>query len=136
MPEPAVAAEEAGREWGAYLTPSPPRYQRLSAAEAVGRLTAAMRDMGFDPQAATADDGMYRLRLRGCPFIEVARQHQDVVCGLHLGLMRGAFSAMRAPVTADELDTFAEPGLCVARLSAQDDSRADRPPEGRSRDGR
>jgi hypothetical protein len=34
--------------------------------------------------------------------------------------MRGAFDLMRAPVTADELEPFAEPGLCVARLTAHD----------------
>ena len=34
MPEPGRAAEEAGREWGAYLTEQPPPYQRLTAEEA------------------------------------------------------------------------------------------------------
>jgi predicted ArsR family transcriptional regulator len=60
------------------------------------------------------------LQLRQCPFLEVARQHRDVICALHLGLMRGALDLMRAPVTADELAPFVEPGLCVARLTARD----------------
>src|SRR5512142_1427487 len=30
MPEPGTAAEEAGREWGAYLTEQPPPYRRLT----------------------------------------------------------------------------------------------------------
>lgn len=35
--------------------------------------------------------------------------------------MRGALARMRAPVTADRLDPFVEPSLCIARLSARDD---------------
>jgi predicted ArsR family transcriptional regulator len=121
MPDPAAAAEAAGREWGAYLAEKPPPFQRLSAEEAVAKLTGIMRELGFEPHAAAgADDGQYRLQLRQCPFLEVARQHRDVICALHLGLMRGALDLMRAPVTADELAPFVEPGLCVARLTARD----------------
>ena len=121
MPEPAAAAEAAGREWGAYLAEKPPPFQRLSTEEAVAKLTGIMRELGFEPHAAAGtDDGQYRLQLRQCPFLEVAREHRDVICALHLGLMRGALDLMRAPVTADELAPFVEPGLCVARLTAHD----------------
>ncbi len=121
MPNPGTAAEEAGRAWGAYLTPQPPPFQRLSAAESVGKLAQTMEGLGFAPRAVAAADGAaYELRLHQCPFREVAQHHRDVVCALHLGLMRGAFDLMRAPVTADELAPFVEPGLCVARLSARD----------------
>jgi predicted ArsR family transcriptional regulator len=71
-----------------------------------------------------ADGKRYRLCLRQCPFREVAQQHQDVVCALHLGLMQGALAQMRAPVTADRLEPFAEPGLCVAHLTAREESGA------------
>jgi predicted ArsR family transcriptional regulator len=118
MPEPGTAAEEAGREWGAYLTEQPPPYRRLTAEEAIGKLTAIMEELGFSPQAETdPDSGQHRLFLRQCPFREVAQQHRDVICSLHLGLMRGALDRMRAPVTADRLDPFVEPSLCVARLT-------------------
>ena len=128
MPEPGSAAEEAGREWGAYLTDQPPPYQRLGAAEAIAKLTAIMDELGFAPQAeAGADAGQYRLCLRQCPFREVAEHHQDVICSLHLGLMRGALARMRAPVTADRLDPFVEPSLCVTRLTAREDSGARQP---------
>jgi predicted ArsR family transcriptional regulator len=122
MPEPGNAAEEAGREWGSYLTEQPPPYQRLSAAEAVTKLTAIMEELGFAPRAEADSGGQYRLCLLQCPFREVAQHHQDVICSLHLGLMRGALARMRAPVVADRLDPFTEPSLCVARLTARDDS--------------
>ena len=118
LPKPGEAAEEAGREWGRYLTEPPPPYQRLDAGKAVGRLTATMAEIGFAPEAVT-DGTQYQLRLRQCPFREVAENHQDVVCQLHLGLMQGALAQMRAPVTADRLQPFAEPSLCIAYLATR-----------------
>jgi predicted ArsR family transcriptional regulator len=128
MPEPARAAEEAGREWGAYLADQPPPYQRMSDAEAIAKLTAIMEELGFAPHAEAGDgDGQYRLCLRHCPFREVAQHHRDVICSLHLGLMRGALARMRAPVSAERLDPFVEPSLCVARLTAGEDAGAREP---------
>ena len=118
LPKPGEAAEEAGREWGRYLTEQPPPYQRLDAGEAVERLTATVAEIGFAPEAVT-DGTQYQLRLRQCPFREVAENHQDVVCQLHLGLMQGALAQMRAPVTADRLQPFAEPSLCIADLATR-----------------
>jgi predicted ArsR family transcriptional regulator len=121
MPEPGQAAAEAGREWGRYLTEQPAPYRRLDADEAVGRLTATLEEIGFAPEPA-AGGTQYQLRLRQCPFREVAQNHQEVVCSLHLGLMQGALARMRAPVTADRLQPFAEPSLCIAYLTASPDS--------------
>jgi predicted ArsR family transcriptional regulator len=120
MPEPTRAAEEAGREWGAYLTQQPPPYQRLTADDAVAALTAIMAEMGFAPQVQADGDGQYRLCLRQCPFREVAQDHRDVICSLHLGLMRGALAQMRAPVSAVRLEPFVEPSLCTAGLTARE----------------
>ncbi|HMH39019.1 MAG TPA: helix-turn-helix domain-containing protein [Streptosporangiaceae bacterium] len=86
--------------------------------EAVERLTATLAEIGFAPEAVT-DGTQYQLRLRQCPFREVAENHQDVVCQLHLGLMQGALAQMRAPVTADRLQPFAEPSLCIAYLATR-----------------
>ncbi len=128
MPEPGKAAEEAGREWGAYLTEQPPPYQKLSAEEAIGKLSTIMEELGFAPRAETGPDGgQHRLCLWQCPFREVAQRHQDVICALHLGLMRGSLDRMRAPVTADRLDPFVEPSLCIAHLTEHDDP-GERPP--------
>jgi predicted ArsR family transcriptional regulator len=119
LPDPGRAATQAGREWGRYLTEPPAPYQRLSATEAIGKLTATLDDIGFAPQAPDGETPPSVLRLRQCPFREVAEGHQDVVCALHLGLMQGALTQMRAPVTADRLEPFAEPSLCLAHLEAR-----------------
>jgi predicted ArsR family transcriptional regulator len=118
MPDPASGSEEAGREWGAYLTEQPPPYQRQTAAAAVDKLVGILADLGFSPQAAPGPGtGQYQVQLRQCPFREVAERHREVICSLHLGLMRGALDRMRAPVTADRLEPFVEPALCIATLT-------------------
>lgn len=116
MPRPDEAAEEAGREWGRYLTEKPPPFQRTDAGEAMERLSAVLEEIGFGPEVVP-ENGGYCLRLHQCPFREVAERHQDVVCALHLGLMRGVLEQIRAPVTADRLQPFAEPSVCIAELS-------------------
>jgi predicted ArsR family transcriptional regulator len=121
MPEPAQAAAEAGREWGRYLTEAPLPYQRPAAGQAVERLAAALEEIGFAPEVVAVGDG-YQVRLPQCPFREVAEHHQDVVCALHLGLIQGVLGQLRAPVTVDQLQPFAEPGACVADLSTGEGS--------------
>jgi predicted ArsR family transcriptional regulator len=135
MPQPGEAAAEAGREWGRYLTEQPPPYQRLDAEQAIEKLAATLEGIGFAPEAA-AEDGSYRLRLHQCPFREVAERHQDVVCALHLGLMQGVLSQMRAPVTADGLQPFAEPSVCIAELNIAKAQDADTQHRARTRSRR
>ncbi len=123
MPDPAAAATEAGREWGRYLTESSPPYQRPDAAQAIRELAATLAGIGFAPEVVT-EGARARVLLHDCPFREVARQHQAVVCSLHLGLMQGALARMRAPVTADRLEPFAGPGLCITHLTVSGTSGA------------
>ena len=118
VPQPQAAATEAGREWGRYLTEQPPPYQGVTAEQAVVKLAAALEEIGFAPEVVAESAG-YRIRLRQCPFREVAEQHPDVVCAMHLGLLQGVLEQSRAPVSADDLQPFAEPGSCVARLAVE-----------------
>src|ERR1019366_9382343 len=102
-------------------------YQAVEGGGAIERLAATLEEIGFAPEAA-ADGTRYQLRLRQCPFREVAEGHQDVVCQLHLGLMQGALDQMRAPVTADRLQPFAEPSLCIAYLATRQNPGQPREP--------
>jgi predicted ArsR family transcriptional regulator len=123
---PAAAAVEAGHTWGRYLTERPAPYRRVSEGEAVSRLLRILDDIGFAPELA-ADDPR-QIRIPHCPFREVAEAHREVVCAIHLGLMRGALSEMGAPVTADRLVPFVEPSLCVAHLTPVDGAPTGPPP--------
>jgi predicted ArsR family transcriptional regulator len=88
-------------------------------AGALDELVATFAEMGFDPQLDRDRDGG-RIALRACPFRAVAAEHPDVVCALHLGLIRGVLTRHGAGDSASSLEPFLEPGLCVASVrSAQ-----------------
>lgn len=120
LPEPERTAVEAGREWGRYLAERPAPFQRVDAADGIQRLSTVLANAGFAPDAV-ADPNDPVIPLRHCPFREIALQHGDVVCSLHLGLMQGILAEVRAPVTADRLDRFVEPSLCLAHLTTTQD---------------
>ena len=116
---PAKEALAAGRRWGRQLAQTPsrmrPRRRLVDAAAATRELVAMLDDVGFEPQARTLRRERQVL-LRHCPFRETAVEHEDVVCAVHLGLMQGMLSELDAPITAERLDPFVEPSLCVAHL--------------------
>ncbi|MFE1292672.1 helix-turn-helix transcriptional regulator [Streptomyces sp. NPDC058751] len=139
--DPVAAATEAGRTWGAYLTDPPAPTERVGADEGRRRLVATLEGMGFiteeagpatdpgadagagaDPGAdADADGGRdQRLQLHHCPFREVAQRRPDIVCAIHLGLMRGTVEVLRTPLVAESLEPFVTPHLCVATLRRTD----------------
>lgn len=144
VPQPGRAATDAGRIWGGYLTERPAPFERVDAQAAVERLVEVLAEIGFDPEVETADAGEgrgtgqetagTRVRLRHCPFREVAEHHTDVVCALHLGLMQGTLAELRAPVAADRLDPFVEPSLCIAHLNTPHPEQAGERTRSRDRD--
>lgn len=111
--DPETQAVAAGRVWGAYLVDRPPPYARPSRHAARAALLELLERLGFDPEL----DDDARILLRRCPFLEVARQHPDVVCSVHLGLLHGALEALDSPsLRAGALEPFVEPTLCIAHL--------------------
>ena len=90
----------------------------MAADDAIRRLIGMLDDAGFDPEPTA--DMTAPIRLRRCPFEALAHEHQTVVCGVHLGLMRGALRAMGAPLDAVRLQPFVEPDVCLAHLEVRD----------------
>ena len=115
-PDATEQLEEIGSAWGRYLVESPPPVASLSDDEAVERLLDLLADVGFEPRLEQAARGR-EILMRPCPFLELARAHRDVICPIHLGLMRGALSELGASTRATKLEPFVEPDLCVARLA-------------------
>lgn len=109
---PAVRAEAAGLRWAKANTRTAPS---RSAQDVVDAVTAVFTEFGFEPE--TVGTGMQtELRLNACPFIEVARRHQDVVCNVHLGLMKGLIGGSAGDRSAATLQPFAGDGYCTASI--------------------
>ena len=117
-PDPAAKAVETGQSWGGFLIERPAPGVRLSENEVVHRLLDLLADVGFAPESSASGS---QIGLRNCPFLElVETQPEQIICRLHLGLMQGALAALNARTTVDQLEPFAEPGLCLAHLTSGD----------------
>ncbi|WCC80046.1 ArsR family transcriptional regulator [Cutibacterium equinum] len=89
--DPAATATRIGQRWG--------RRRRTD-------LISVLEDMGFSP--APDKDGIV---LRHCPFLDLARDHPQVVCALHCGVVEG--------VTGKSAAIDANPGQrCVVHTAA------------------
>ncbi len=108
-------AVSAGQAWGRHLVERVAPSERVDEGEAIARLTRVLDAIGFEPEARKTRKGA-EVRLRHCPFREVAEKHTDVVCAIHLGLMQGALQELQAPVAATALEPFVTPNMCVAQL--------------------
>jgi predicted ArsR family transcriptional regulator len=116
-PDAASIAVQLGRSTSPALIANSARHRAPSRGRSVTELVEVLSDLGFDPEPP-AGPRTREIRLRHCPFQNLAKEHGEVICAVHLGLMQGALTAMRAPITVDRLDPFVEPDLCVAHLAA------------------
>src|SRR5262245_19929372 len=113
-PNPARRAAAAGSTWAKLHIHAREARSRRSAVE---RRTNLLAVLGIAPAERSGAGGIGELVLHNCPFLEPAQTSRDVVCPVHMGLMKGALSAWDAPITVSELTPFAEPGLCVVHLA-------------------
>ncbi len=106
---PANAAALAGEEWGRELArargagPSRPE-------EARRHVLKVLDDLGF--QCETDDRSPAEVRLTRCPLLEAAYRHQEVVCAVHVGLVRGVLQENGADPAGTQLSPFSEPHAC------------------------
>ena len=114
---PGRVATAAGEEWGRELArdrgavPVSP----IAAREQVLRL---LDDLGFAP--VTEPEHPADVRLTRCPLLEAAHRHREVVCGVHLGIVRGALAEYGADPAGSELRPFAARGSCRLVLPSVD----------------
>ena len=115
--ERARRAEHAGRALAGRRGFTAPSSARPTVEHAAAHLNGLFAELGFEPELASEGEGV-QIRLHACPFRAVAQQHPEVVCSLHLGLIRGALERLGAPAIASDLRPFVEPHLCVAYLTS------------------
>ncbi|HEX5542209.1 MAG TPA: helix-turn-helix domain-containing protein [Micromonospora sp.] len=134
--DPWAAGMAVGRTWGRKLI-SDTGTGPTGGARVGDRLVAILERLGFAPrvvQRAAAEPA--EVHLHSCPFLGLVDTSPDVVCGLHLGVIRGALGAAGAAGTDAELVPFGAATACVIRLAAAvhspervDDDPTDHPDE-------
>ena len=112
-PDPRSEALEAGQNWGHTLGRSKSLPHGRGATGARRRVVALLADLGFAPEPSARATSV---RLTRCPLLDVARAEPDIVCGVHLGIVRGALQEWGASSQDAELLPFSETGACTLLL--------------------
>jgi predicted ArsR family transcriptional regulator len=68
----------------------------------------ALAATGYEPVCAGDD-----IRLRNCPFHQLAAQHRDLICGMNVSLVQGMIDGLPGDGRTARLDR-GETGCCVA----------------------
>ena len=101
----AEAARRLGTELGSAFRPSP------ADRDAGGRdVKGVLTQQGYEPCCGA--DGV--IRLRNCPFHQLAEQHRELVCGMNLALVEGLVEGLGADGWHPALDP--RPGQCCVAI--------------------
>ncbi|MGP5317028.1 helix-turn-helix transcriptional regulator [Arthrobacter rhombi] len=116
-PDAPAEGIAAGRAWAATLRTGPPEAipnHRPSVQEVSENIAGALTETGFAAEQSAEDATV--LRLTRCPLLDAAREHPDVVCSVHLGLVQGLLDDAGASGTRAQLLPFAASDACLLRL--------------------
>jgi predicted ArsR family transcriptional regulator len=111
----------AGKQWGHELARGSGKPTQRKDSAARRQVVDLLDAIGFAPEY---DARRSVARLTRCPLLEAAHKHPDVVCGVHLGIVRGALEEYGADPSGTALFPFSEPGAC--RLVLRTSGRSDR----------
>src|SRR6266567_4408094 len=101
----AEAARRLGTELGSTFRSSP------GEKDADGRdVKGVLTQQGYEPCGGA--DGV--IRLRNCPFHQLAEQHRELVCGMNLALVEGLVEGVGADGWHPALDP--RPGQCCVAI--------------------
>ena len=112
-PNPNGEGLAAGWAWGRALMADRPS---RSAPSARHQVVGLLDDLGFAPEA---DPRAATVALRRCPLLDAAREYPQVVCQVHLGIVRGALEHHGGDPEPTVLLPFAEPGACRLHLDTR-----------------
>jgi predicted ArsR family transcriptional regulator len=113
--ERARRAERAGWDWAGQREAGPAD-STATLDEAALHVNAVFAELGFEPDLVRDGDSL-EIRLHACPFRAVAATHPDVVCSMHLGLLRRIVADVDAPPSTVGLQPFVQPHLCLAQIT-------------------
>lgn len=116
-------AERVGLAWAASRPAGSELVAELAQAGFDPRPGNPGDDPSGDPHGASGASGaagvITRVEMRACPYLDLARQHPDVVCAVHKGLIEGLVAGERpGPVRREvELVPFATDECCVVHIT-------------------
>jgi predicted ArsR family transcriptional regulator len=125
MDSPVTAAEMAGVAWAAEL--GCPGSEAVGDPERDGReqfaaLRRHLEELGFEPEVV---EEQAELALHHCPFADIPGERRGVICGAHLGLVRGILRRHQGPLAVDEFVSRNQGDHCVLRLTRVEAGQAD-----------
>ncbi len=109
--------EEVGARWAhAHFSADGAGAARGWAA--IESLLHVLTTWGYHPDVGVEDGGgTTRIDLVGCPFVELARSHPEVACGIHAGLIRGTLDRLGEAEARMTLELFVGPNRCRALVT-------------------
>lgn len=117
---PAERAEQAGREWAKSSIPEHESGAR-PLAQVAAEVNAMFTEIGFEPQMINAADGV-EFELHACPFGAVAAEHPEIVCNIHVGLLRGTLERLAGEGYTAKITPWVTPTMCQAAIRFKEDS--------------
>ena len=83
----------------------------------VGSVVDLLQEWGYTPDLEMSGrHGDVRITLRDCPFLDLARESPEVVCGVHRGLLKGALEVAGEDAAGVSLRPFVAHATCHALL--------------------
>lgn len=101
-------AISAGEEWARQFF-NPPQELTEGKIALRKRIFEILQSLGYSPKSNAKQNF---IRLRTCPLLSAAKLEPEIVCSVHLGLVRGLVEQASANPDDVELIQFAEPGSC------------------------
>lgn len=112
--DPARESVQAGMRWGTELARK--QHETHSAD-----IVASLDELGFAP---TTTDEQDLVLLQACPMLSAAEEHPQIVCNVHLGMVRGLLTAQGHDSAGVQLKPFAtDQRGCLLRLPSAEPSK-------------
>ena len=105
-PDGVQAAHDAGRRYGASLVRKP--------ADSAGSVLDELAPLGAEYRLVGDDEVV----AQNCIFRQACEVAEQVVCGLHAGILEGAFQSAGLDLRAEAFGDYAEKGCAYRLLTA------------------